>query len=219
MLGQGSARHIKFQGEVAARSAKSFDLSLAPGPYRFRTVEAGGEADRDIGADGVIPTLVARGSDILLEEASGRERACNSQRERQAARLRRRGPQLGQRRADGRARDRHARLPSALPRAIAASRRQCRDRLDRHHVHRPQGLDRTLRCARRRPRLQPRSRPFFVSRRIGCSAITASSSRRWAMRSWPPSPVPIMPFARRSRSRTMSQASTPPEAEARPPSC
>jgi hypothetical protein len=30
LLGQGSARHIKFQGEVAARSAKSFDLSLAP---------------------------------------------------------------------------------------------------------------------------------------------------------------------------------------------
>jgi Family of unknown function (DUF5939)/Adenylate and Guanylate cyclase catalytic domain/Polyketide cyclase / dehydrase and lipid transport len=72
MLGQGSARHIKFQGEVAARSAKTFDLALAPGPYRFRTVEAGPEADRDVGADGVIPTLVARGSDILLEEASGR---------------------------------------------------------------------------------------------------------------------------------------------------
>jgi hypothetical protein len=46
MLGQGSARHIKFQGEVAAQSAKTFDLSLAPGPYRFRTVEAGAEADR-----------------------------------------------------------------------------------------------------------------------------------------------------------------------------
>jgi class 3 adenylate cyclase len=71
MLGQGSARHIKFQAEVASQSAKDFDLSLAPGPYRFRTVEAGGEADRDIGTDGVIPTLVARGSDILLEEASG----------------------------------------------------------------------------------------------------------------------------------------------------
>jgi hypothetical protein len=50
MLGQGSA----------ARSAKTFDLSLAPGPYRFRTVEAGAEADRDIGAGGIIPTLVAR---------------------------------------------------------------------------------------------------------------------------------------------------------------
>jgi class 3 adenylate cyclase len=72
MLGQGSARHIKLQGEVAPRSAKTFDLSLAPGPYRFRTVEAGAEVDRDIGADGVIPELVARGDDILLEGASGR---------------------------------------------------------------------------------------------------------------------------------------------------
>jgi class 3 adenylate cyclase len=71
MLGPGSARHIKFQGEVAARSAKTFALALAPGPYRFRTVEAGAEADRDIDADGIIPTLVARGADILLEEASG----------------------------------------------------------------------------------------------------------------------------------------------------
>jgi hypothetical protein len=72
MLGPGSARHVKFQGEVAARSAKSFELALAPGPYRFRTVEAGDEADREIGADGIIPTLVARGSDIVLEEASAR---------------------------------------------------------------------------------------------------------------------------------------------------
>ena len=44
MLGQGSQRHIKFQGEVAAQSVKAFELSLAPGPYRFRTVEAGAEA-------------------------------------------------------------------------------------------------------------------------------------------------------------------------------
>jgi class 3 adenylate cyclase len=73
MLGPGSARHIKFQGEVAARSARTFELSLAPGPYRFRTLEAGAEADRDIGADGVIPTVVARGPDILLEETSGRD--------------------------------------------------------------------------------------------------------------------------------------------------
>jgi class 3 adenylate cyclase len=73
MLGPGSARHIKFQGEVAAQSGKTFDLSLAPGPYRFRTVEAGGEADRDIGADGAIPALVARGGEILLKAASGRD--------------------------------------------------------------------------------------------------------------------------------------------------
>ena len=72
MLGQSSVRHIKFQGEVAAGSAETFDLSLAPGPYRFRTVEAGGEADHDVGADGIIPTVVARGPDILLQEASAR---------------------------------------------------------------------------------------------------------------------------------------------------
>ena len=73
VLGQGTARHVKFQAEVAARSTKGSDLSLAPGPYRFRTVEAGAEADGDIGADEVIPALVARGSDILLEEANGRD--------------------------------------------------------------------------------------------------------------------------------------------------
>ena len=70
MLGQGSARHIKFQGEVAAQSTKVFDLSLTPGPYRFRTVEAGGEADRDIDADGILPKLVARGDLVFLEEAT-----------------------------------------------------------------------------------------------------------------------------------------------------
>jgi class 3 adenylate cyclase len=70
MLGPGSARHIKFQGEVAAQSAKAFDLSLAPGSYRFRTVEAGAEADCNIGADGVIPKLVARDRDIVLEGSS-----------------------------------------------------------------------------------------------------------------------------------------------------
>jgi hypothetical protein len=34
-------------------------------------VRAGAEADGEIGADGIIPTLVARGSDILLEGVSG----------------------------------------------------------------------------------------------------------------------------------------------------
>ena len=71
MLGQGAARHIKFQGELAAQSTKTFEVSLTPGSYRFRTVEAGPEADRDIGVDGLIPTIVARGHDILLEGARG----------------------------------------------------------------------------------------------------------------------------------------------------
>ena len=47
--------------------SKSFALTLAPGAYRFRTVEAGGEADADIGGDGVIPQVIAHGSDISLE--------------------------------------------------------------------------------------------------------------------------------------------------------
>jgi len=66
MLGQGSTPHVKLQAEVAAHSRKEFALTLTPGPYRFRTVEAGGEADAAIGADGVIPQVTARGADILL---------------------------------------------------------------------------------------------------------------------------------------------------------
>jgi class 3 adenylate cyclase len=73
MLGPGVARHIKFQGEVAAGSVKSFELSLPAGSYRFRTVEAGAEVDGEIGADGLIPTLVARGRDIWLEGKGGRD--------------------------------------------------------------------------------------------------------------------------------------------------
>ena len=66
MLGQASTPHVKLQAEVAARAHKSFALTLAPGAYRFRTVEAGGEADADIGADGIIPQVTANGADILL---------------------------------------------------------------------------------------------------------------------------------------------------------
>ena len=65
LLGQGSTPHVKFQGEVAARSGKSFALALRPGPYRFRTVEAGGEADAVV-ADGMIPEVSASGSEIAL---------------------------------------------------------------------------------------------------------------------------------------------------------
>jgi class 3 adenylate cyclase len=66
MLGQGSTPHVKLQAEVAAHASSNFALTLAPGPYRFRTVEAGGEADADIGVDGVIPQVTARGADIIL---------------------------------------------------------------------------------------------------------------------------------------------------------
>ncbi len=66
MLGQGSTPHVKFQAEVAAHSSKSFALMLAPGPYRFRTVEAGDEADGEIGDDRNIPELAANGEDMKL---------------------------------------------------------------------------------------------------------------------------------------------------------
>jgi len=66
MLGQASTPHVKLQAEVAARVHRSFALTLPPGAYRFRTVEAGGEADADIGADGIIPQVTASGADISL---------------------------------------------------------------------------------------------------------------------------------------------------------
>src|SRR5579864_5087417 len=66
MLGQGSTPHVKLQAEVAPHANKSFALTLPPGAYRFRTVEAGGEADADIGADGSIPQVLASGSEISL---------------------------------------------------------------------------------------------------------------------------------------------------------
>jgi class 3 adenylate cyclase/carbon monoxide dehydrogenase subunit G len=67
MLGQASTPHVKLQAEVAPHADKSFALTLPPGAYRFRTVEAGGEADADIGADGIIPQVTASGADISLE--------------------------------------------------------------------------------------------------------------------------------------------------------
>jgi class 3 adenylate cyclase len=67
MLGQGTTPHVKLQANVASASAARFEMALSPGPYRFRTVEAdGGEADVEIGADGVIPEIVARAGEILL---------------------------------------------------------------------------------------------------------------------------------------------------------
>jgi class 3 adenylate cyclase len=66
LLGQGSTPHVKFQSEVAAKTTKTFPLRLAPGPYRFRTVEAGGEAGAAIGEDGVVPEVTARGDEMIL---------------------------------------------------------------------------------------------------------------------------------------------------------
>jgi class 3 adenylate cyclase/carbon monoxide dehydrogenase subunit G len=61
LLGQGSTPHVKFQGEVAAHSK-----NLAPGAYRFRTIEAGDEADGGVGADGLIPEITACGAEIRV---------------------------------------------------------------------------------------------------------------------------------------------------------
>lgn len=72
MLGQGSTPHVKFQAEVAAHSKHSFELTLTPGPYRFRTVEAGAEMDADIGGDGVIPEITAKDPDLALTEPGRR---------------------------------------------------------------------------------------------------------------------------------------------------
>jgi len=66
MLGQGSTPHVKLQTEVAAHASATFALDLPPGPYRFRTVEAGGQADADIGDDRVIPEVTAEGAVIAL---------------------------------------------------------------------------------------------------------------------------------------------------------
>ena len=66
LLGQGSTPHVKFQGEVPARATKNFPLHVAPGPYRFRTIEVGGEADVAIAEDGVIPEATARGDEMIL---------------------------------------------------------------------------------------------------------------------------------------------------------
>jgi len=66
LLGQSTTPHVKFQAEVAARSCKRFALTPPPGPYRFRTIEAGAAADAEIGSDGIIPEITASGSDVLL---------------------------------------------------------------------------------------------------------------------------------------------------------
>ncbi len=73
LLGQGSTPHVRFQAEVTAHATKNFALALPPGPYRFRTVEAGPEVDAMIGDDGAIPEIVAWNADLLLRSPSHKE--------------------------------------------------------------------------------------------------------------------------------------------------
>jgi class 3 adenylate cyclase len=70
LLGQGSTPHVRFQAEVTAHATKTFAVTLPPGPYRFRTVESGGEVDAHVGDDGAIPEVVAWKGDILLRSPS-----------------------------------------------------------------------------------------------------------------------------------------------------
>jgi class 3 adenylate cyclase len=71
LLGPASTPHVKFQAEVAAQTSAGFALSLPPGAYRFRTVEAGPAAEAEIGPDGTIPELHASDLGIVLR-APGR---------------------------------------------------------------------------------------------------------------------------------------------------
>jgi class 3 adenylate cyclase len=73
LLGPGSTPHVKFQAEVAAGASASFDLSLPPGAWRFRTVEAGPFAEAELGADGMIPELQAL-EDAIVLRPPGRRR-------------------------------------------------------------------------------------------------------------------------------------------------
>ena len=72
LLGQGSTPHVRFQAEVTAHATKSFAVTLPPGPYRFRTIEAGAEVDAHIADDRAIPEVVAWNGDILLRSPSHR---------------------------------------------------------------------------------------------------------------------------------------------------
>ena len=182
LLGPGTARHVKFQAEVAARSAKTFDLSLAPGPYRFRTVEAGAEVDGDIGADGIIPTLVARGDDILLEGASGRnELAIRNESDRPLAFV-----------VEDRNWAQDA-LTGERVIAMPAFRRLCPEQLLRPGDNAEIGWIAIMftdlkgstelydALGRRSPPITSCA-TISLSCQTGCSAIMASSSRPWAMR-------------------------------------
>jgi class 3 adenylate cyclase len=73
LLGQGTTPHVRFQGEVAPHARKAFAVTLTPGLYRFRTVEAGGEADARIAEDGIVPEVEAIGSDIVLRTPGNKD--------------------------------------------------------------------------------------------------------------------------------------------------
>ena len=85
LLGQGTTPHVRFQAEVAAHSRRSFAVALPPGPYRFRTIEAGGEADARIADDDIIPEVEANSAEIVLRHAGPQGEFRHHQRHRPAA--------------------------------------------------------------------------------------------------------------------------------------
>ena len=143
---------------------KSFAVALPPGPYRFRTIEAGGEADARIAEDGFVPEVEATERGHCAADARSPGRIRRPQRHRPAVVLRHRRSRLGEGRVDRRARHRHAGVSAAVPRTALTPRRRSRDRPRRHRLHRPARLDQALRSARRRLRVPPgaRSLRLFV---------------------------------------------------------
>ena len=145
LLGQGSTPHVRFQAEVTAHATKTFAVTLPPGPYRFRTIEAGAEVDAHIGDDGAIPGVVAWNGDILLRSPSHRREFVIHN----AIRI---TPSFfviedrawAKDALTRRARHLHAGLPAALPRTASATRRRSGDRPRRHRLHRPARLDQAL---------------------------------------------------------------------------
>jgi class 3 adenylate cyclase len=73
LLGPATTPHVRLQAEVAARSSKSFAITLSPGPYRFRTIEAGPEADTEVAAGATMPKVVAEGERIALAPSDDKD--------------------------------------------------------------------------------------------------------------------------------------------------
>jgi len=61
--------HVRLQCEVAAGATRIESVTLAPGRYRVRSVEAGGERDLDY-TGGELPAIYVSRDDVQLLETS-----------------------------------------------------------------------------------------------------------------------------------------------------
>ena len=142
MLGQGTARHIKFQAEVAAGLAKSFELSLAPGPTVFgQSRQALKSMARSGPTASSCSTSGGARPDDRLEEAGCRDELQSATRA------------AGRWRSSSRIASAQDALSGARVIAMPVFRRLCPEQLlrpgdnagyiglDRNHVYRPDGLD------------------------------------------------------------------------------